>query len=93
MEERVVSSDEDVEPPGFTETRMSVGEIREVERETAEFCEDGREFAGENTVEKHKGFEGDDPAARVVDAGGEGVDKSFEVERRRSDPFVDAVSV
>lgn len=94
MKEGVVSTDEDVEPPGLAETRMPVGEIREVEREAAELSEDGREFAGDNTVEKHKGFEGDDPAARVADAGGEGVDQRFEVEmRRRADPFVDAVSV
>ena len=54
MEESEVSSDEDVEPPGLAEARMSVGELREVERETAEFSEDGRESAGENTVEEHK---------------------------------------
>lgn len=68
-EESEVGPDEDVEPPCFAETRMPVGETGEVERETAEFAEDGRELAGEDAVEKHKGFEGDDPAARVADAG------------------------
>ena len=93
MKEREVCPDEDVEPPCFADARMPVGEIGEVEREAAELAKDRREFAGENSVEEHEGFEGDDPAAGVVDAGGEGVGQRFEVEGRGSDPFVDAVSV
>lgn len=92
VKKREVGTNKSIETPSLAGTGMAIREIREVEREATNLL-NGGDFAAKNTVDKHKGFQGNDPASRAVNPRGKGMNKRLDIGGRGADPFVDTVSI